>query len=159
MTHVELVHRAGKWLKSIGCTAVMTELSAATMHGETPDAIGWYNGNSIIVECKTSRRDFITDQKKPFRMVPEKGVGSHRLYLCPEDMIAASELPEGWGLLYASAEGMDIQRIVCPEGNCSWGNGTFKNKRCMDSEIRILLSFVRRNKIKDSYVSADSRRI
>jgi len=146
MTHAKLVERAGKWLLSIGCTAVMTELTAATMHGETPDAIGWYNGSSILIECKASRNDFLSDQKKPFRTAPEKGVGAHRLFMCPEEMIAVSELPEGWGLLYASSERKDVKRIVCPDGNCNWGNGSFKNNRCMDSEVRLLLSFIRRGK-------------
>ena len=62
-THAELVKRAEHWLmKTVGCSFCLTELT--TSAGEIPDAIGWKNGRSILIECKATRADFLSDKKK-----------------------------------------------------------------------------------------------
>ena len=147
MTHTELVERAGKWLKSFGCSVVLCELTAATTHGEIPDAIGWKSGRSILIECKTSRADFLTDKKKPFRQHPEDGLGANRLYMCQEGLIQKDDLPVGWGLLWVS--GKRVKRIVAPKGNYFPHDGDVATHydRDRDGEIALLLSVIRRNKI------------
>ena len=68
MTHDQLVARAKHWLlNTYGCGFAFAELTACTNSGEIPDAIGFKYGHSILVECKTSRSDFLSDKKKTFR--------------------------------------------------------------------------------------------
>jgi len=98
MTHTQLVDKAVRWLRSYRCGVVLSE--QACVSGEMPDAIGWKQAShSVLVECKTSRADFLADRAKPFRQKPEKGVGSERFYLTPPGLIETAELPPGWGLL------------------------------------------------------------
>ena len=98
MTHAQLVERAVRWLRWYRCGVVLSE--QACVSGEMPDAIGWKKqSHSVLVECKVSRSDFLADRDKPFRLKPEKGVGSERFYLTPPNLVRAEELPVGWGLL------------------------------------------------------------
>lgn len=70
--------------------------------GEQPDALGFRSGVSVLIECKTSRPDFLADKKKKFRVDPAMGMGDWRFFLTPKGLISVSELPEGWGLLECS---------------------------------------------------------
>jgi len=98
MTHAQLVERAVRWLRWYRCGVVLSE--QACVSGEMPDAIGWKRANhSVLVECKVTRADFLADRSKPFRLQPEKGVGSERFYLTPPGLVKSAELPAGWGLL------------------------------------------------------------
>jgi hypothetical protein len=98
MTHVQLVERAVRWLRGYRCGVVLSE--QACVSGEMPDAIGWKKAcHSVLVECKVTRGDFLADRAKPFRMKPEKGVGSERFYMVPPGVVKIEELPSGWGLL------------------------------------------------------------
>lgn len=100
MTHKELVEASYKWvLKNASCGIAFKELK--TLAWEIPDVIGFGSGNhSVIVECKVSRSDFLSDKNKPFRANPQLGMGTHRFYCCPTGLIKPEELPEGWGLIY-----------------------------------------------------------
>lgn len=74
LSHAELCTRAVRWLKNTaGCTVAISEM--ASVAGETPDAIGWRHGVSILIEAKTSRADFRADRKKPWRQRPHIGMG------------------------------------------------------------------------------------
>jgi hypothetical protein len=98
MNHAQLVERAVRWLRSYRCGVVLSE--QACVSGEMPDAIGWKRANdSVLVECKLTRADFLADRGKPFRQKPEEGVGSERFYLTPSALLRLEELPPGWGLL------------------------------------------------------------
>jgi len=98
MTHAQLVERAVRWLRRYRCGVVLSE--QACVSGEMPDAIGWKQAcHSVLVECKVTRADFLADRGKPFRLRPEKGVGSERFYLTPPALVKIEELPPGWGLL------------------------------------------------------------
>jgi hypothetical protein len=98
MTHAQLVERAVRWLRSYRCGVVLSE--QACVSGEMPDAIGWKQAcHSVLVECKVTRGDFLADRDKPFRLKPDKGVGSERFYLTPPGLVKLEELPTGWGLL------------------------------------------------------------
>src|ERR1700683_5522569 len=80
MRHAQLVARAADWLRSrYGCGIVLSEQYCAS--GEVPDVIGWKAScQSVLVECKVSRADFLADAGKSFRVKPEEGLGSRRLY-------------------------------------------------------------------------------
>lgn len=103
MTHAELVELAAAWLRS-RCSVVITEMTAVSVTGECPDAIGW-SGSSHLVECKASRADFLADRKKAFRQFPEQGMGTFRYFLAPKGLIKPEELPSNWGLLEVSEAG------------------------------------------------------
>jgi len=95
MTHAQLVQRAVAWLRSYRCGVVLSE--QACLSGEMPDAIGWKRAcHSVLVECKTSRADFLADRDKPFRRKQELGLGCERFYLTPATMLRPEELPAGW---------------------------------------------------------------
>lgn len=110
-THEDLIGRAGRWLKnSRRCRSVLLEPSYGSP-SEVPDAIGWLGsgggtapGSSVLVECKTSRADFLADQGKSSRK-PGAGLGRERWYMTPPDLLDPGELPEGWGLLEVRGSG------------------------------------------------------
>ena len=108
MTHDELVIIAERWLlnsKGGGCGVVFRELTAYTDTGEIPDALGFSSWYSVLVECKVSRSDFLSDRKKHFRKIPENGMGVFRYYMCTAGLIAPEELPSKWGLIYVGEKG------------------------------------------------------
>src|SRR4029077_14008730 len=98
MTPALLVRNAVAWLRRYRCGVVLSE--QACISGEMPDAIGWKRScHSVLVECKTSRPDFLADRGKRFRQKPDTGVGCERFYLTPRQLVHIEELPVGWGLL------------------------------------------------------------
>lgn len=108
MTHDELVLLGRKWLSRplrgddgyrSRCALILTGLVALTSSGEIPDVIGWEWRESHLIECKTSVADFRADRQKPFRRVPELGMGKYRWYLAPAGVIPHDEVPANWGLL------------------------------------------------------------
>lgn len=64
LTHNFLVKRAIKWLYSYGCGFAVGEVRSLTVSDETPDAIGFKSNQSILIECKISRNDFLKDKNK-----------------------------------------------------------------------------------------------
>lgn len=103
MGHKELVEKAAKWLRTTNrniqfrCSIVIAELRTA--NSEVPDVIGFRHGGSVLIECKASRSDFLSDKKKYHRREPNKGMGDRRYFFAPKGLISVDELPEGWGLL------------------------------------------------------------
>lgn len=149
MTHEELVLKAERWLKSQGCGVVFRDtFKAATHNGELPDAIGWRDGLSLLIECKASKADFLADKRKRFRQNPETGMGDWRFFLCPPDIILVDDLPEGWGLLYAYPR--QIKKVHGVPGNCGWWHGKpfDGNKRC---ETQMMYSALRRMVVRGHF--------
>lgn len=105
LSHKDLVVRAERWLlKTYKCGFAFSELTACTNSGEIPDAIGFKYGNSVLVECKATRSDFLGDRKKQFRKMPEYGMGSLRYFMTPPGLVTEEEVKERyphWGLLIA----------------------------------------------------------
>lgn len=100
--HNNLCLRATKFLRNNGFSVAFDDrFQAVTGTGELPDAIGFRNGVSVIIEVKVSRSDFLADKKKHFRVKAESGMGDWRFFLCPPNLIKPEDLPDGWGLLYA----------------------------------------------------------
>jgi hypothetical protein len=73
-----------------------------------PDAIGFRavtaETETVLVEEKVSRGDFLADARKPHREVGN-GVGLFRYYMCPAGLISPDEVPERWGLLWVDQRG------------------------------------------------------
>ncbi|MGY5852437.1 MAG: hypothetical protein RTU92_02595 [Candidatus Thorarchaeota archaeon] len=113
MTHSELVEIGYKWLmKSVKCSFAFKEMRTYTK--ETPDVIGWKNNSSVLIECKASRSDFLTDVHKSFRQYG--GVGNYRFYLAPVGLLKHDDIPFKWGWLEANEKGGVVRRIA-PKGN------------------------------------------
>ena len=140
MTHDDLVKRAERWLKNtIHCRVVLCELVAYTRTGEVPDVIGWVGGKSILVEAKTSRADFLADQKKHFRYYHDTGLGDWRFYLTPPDLIRVDEIPGSWGVY--EVQGKTIRHL----GGAKYANASAAPfKSCKDSEVALLISALAR---------------
>ena len=101
-SHQDLVDRTAEWLSKhpkYKCRLVFKEVR--TVIKEIPDVIGFTKyGRSILIECKASRSDFLSDSKKSFRKRASLGIGLERFYACPKDLISVDELPSNWGLIY-----------------------------------------------------------
>lgn len=112
MTHNDLCLVAVKWLKRAnsnggpGCHVAVSECRSGWT-GEIPDAIGFraagFDDGSVVVECKTSRSDFLADKKKAHR--ESGGLGNWRYFMAPAGLIKPDELPTGWGLLEVNSRG------------------------------------------------------
>jgi hypothetical protein len=138
MTHAQLVEKAVRWLRHYRCGVVLSEQACAS--GEMPDAIGWKRAShSVLVECKVTRADFLSDRAKPFRLKPQQGVGCERFYLTPAAMLRREELPPGWGLLEVCGRGIEM---VYPSA---------KNQRTATGfryEMNLLLASLRRVEVR-----------
>lgn len=149
MTHDDLVKKAETWLlKTKGCGFAFSDLR--TINCETPDAIGFKSGMSILVEVKVSRNDFHADKKKIFRLNPSLGMGYFRYFLCPKGLIKPEDLPEKWGLLWANEKGV-IRQKVGPKGNI-WSSfdvaGFRFSKRNTQAEMNMMYSALRRLQLR-----------
>ncbi len=150
MTHEELRKEAVRWLTNTKhCGVVLSELRSAAL--ETPDAIGWKYGQSILVECKVSRSDFHANKDKP-SVRAGIGMGRQRYFLCPEGLIKVGDLDDlmesatgeltwdcsGYGLLWLCQSGRIAVKKEAPA-------------RATDhvGEIRMLVSALRRVKTRE----------
>ena len=149
MTHADLVKKAERWLLNTKrCAFVFTEL--VTIASEIPDAIGFRDmGVSMLVECKATRADFLSDYKKYHRREPQAGMGAYRFYMCPSGLIKPDELPDKWGLVYVNDKGR-CRQIVGPKSNvysigASTHNAQYRfNERSTRGETIMMMSALRR---------------
>lgn len=77
------------------------------------------------------------------------GVGLYRFFVCPPGEIKVSELPSGWGLLYATER--TIIEVLRPPGNAWPGPGTkvpawakFQHKPDPMAERQVLFALCRK---------------
>jgi len=119
LTHSELCLIAERFLRNNGFkVAFHDRFVAAVSTGEQPDAIGFRNLASCLIEAKCSRGDFLADRKKRFRIQPEIGMGDWRFFICEPGLIRIEELPEGWGLLHV--KGGRVHKVHGWPGNAVW---------------------------------------
>ena len=148
ITHDSLCIKAETFLKRHGFNVVFHDkFRAITPHGEQPDCIGFRSGVSCLIECKTSRADFLADRKKRFRVDPTLGMGDWRFMLTPKDLVKVEELPEGWGLLET-----DGKRVYKKHGfptNTCWMMKPFTG--CKQSELAMMYSALRRMVIRGHF--------
>lgn len=137
--HYQLCCEAGKWIKNIkygNYKYIAVELCCLTL--ENPDAWGTNGYNSVMIEVKTSRADFLKDKKKQFRneQFAKYAMGNYRYYLAPTGIINIEDLPEKWGLL--EWDGKKINTIKQAEEQKCENHG----------ELAMLCSIMRREGIK-----------
>ncbi|HBU7416013.1 hypothetical protein EXT91_02695, partial [Klebsiella quasipneumoniae subsp. similipneumoniae] len=101
LTHDELCQIAYQFLKRNGFKVCFHDrFVAVTSTGEQPDAMGFRNFASCLIEAKCSRADLLADRKKRFRQRPELGMGDWRFFISEPGIISVEDLPPGWGLLH-----------------------------------------------------------
>lgn len=135
MLHSTLVETGVRWLGR-RCSVVLYEFAAAG--DENPDVIGWASGaDSILIECKLTRSDFLRDATKTVRKNPRAGMGQRRYYLCPPEVIQVKDLPPKWGLLWTAKGHIVVKREA--RGHA---------ERNLVAEVRFLGSMLRRAQIR-----------
>ena len=145
-SHRKLVEISYEWLIK-RCGFAFKELRS--LSNECPDVLGFRADESILIECKVSRSDFLADKNKPFRKISCNGMGNYRLYCCPKGLIKKEELPEKWGLIYVNEKGKAILVHNCFN---SKGGNMFLEENRFDSnrveEMRMLYTALRRLHIR-----------
>lgn len=59
---------------------------------------------TIAVEVKVTRADFLSDVRNPLKQAPWREATTRHAYAVPHGLVAPNEVPEGSGLLYVSVE-------------------------------------------------------
>ena len=137
ISHKELVDRAFTYLRfSLNCSIAFKERVGST--SENPDAIGFRQGFSYLIECKASRVDFVADSDKSFRQNPENGMGFERYIMAPVGLLEPVEMPNGWGLLEVG----EIARKYRPV-RTACDSASFV-ERNLQAEVSYLVSAMRR---------------
>ncbi|HEX9118965.1 MAG TPA: hypothetical protein VF840_00345 [Terriglobales bacterium] len=141
MTHSALVELAVRWLRTTyRCGIILSEQACCT--GEVPDVVGWKGHcRSVLVECKISRADFLADRGKPWRLDPQGALGCERFYMAPAGLIAAAELPPGWGLLEVRGRKVEIA-VACNKRK------SLRTPEGLLNEMNLLLASLRRVEIR-----------
>lgn len=146
MTHDELCRMAASFLKRNKFGVVFDDrFRAITGTGECPDALGFRNGCSVLIEVKVSRADYLRDKKKHFRAKPEMGMGDWRFYMAPKGLIRQDELPAGWGLLEVS-NGRVYKTCGWPKNTTMISGKPFKAHK--QAECDYMYSALRRMEIR-----------
>lgn len=116
LEHKKLVKIAQEWLMSQGCHLVLSEENSGT--SEVPDAIGWQSTTrsplSILVECKASRGDFLSDKRKSSRLDKSDSMGIVKYYMIPKGMVTLQEIPIDWGLLEVDPKTLKPKVVKTP---------------------------------------------
>ncbi|PHJ52793.1 hypothetical protein VF14_18295 [Nostoc linckia z18] len=137
-THDELCEIAVRWLNRRTAIAV-----SEIRHGaEIPDAIGFCGYGTVLIECKTSRGDFLKDFKKGCRK--SLGLGNYRYFMCPWGMVDAKELPPKWGLLWIKNGRVYLQSGARYYGHSNHEQWLFESDK--QTEWGILIQVARRLK-------------
>jgi len=139
LTHATITDIAYKWALKRFPVAYKEMKSIMS---EIPDVIGFRSGESIVIEVKISRSDFLRDFKKPHRT--GKAMGKYRFYCCPEGLVKVEELPDNWGLIEVCSKGKCV--VVHNPYNTMGGN-IWKNGFECDHELenRVMYSALRRS--------------
>lgn len=145
-THKELVDIAFEWAKSRH-GVVVKEFHCYT--NDMPDVFAFASDFSTMIECKTSRSDFLVDKKKTYRWSDgEYGMSNYRIYCTPKGLLNLDkDIPEKWGLLEVGDNGNARLAVDIFKGQNSifwYESNTYMAKQ----ERKILYSIARRATIK-----------
>lgn len=148
LTHDELCQIGYKFLKRNGFKVCFHDrFIAVTTTGEQPDAMGFRNHASCLIEAKCSRSDLLADRNKRFRKQPDLGMGDWRFFISEPGIISVEDLPSGWGLLHV-VNGK-VRKIHGWPGNALWACEEYKpftgNKQV---ECDYMLSALRRMELR-----------
>ena len=158
MTHKELVAVSCKFARKLGFPLVIPEAKSTV--DEIPDVIAFRGGgDSLVIECKVSRSDFLADKEKPFRKEPYLGMGLYRIYVVTENVLKEGELdllPEGWHLIVVDGKGKPVKGTLKNISNmalCIYRDPVTNMPilpfydRNVYAENAVLYSYIRKNKL------------
>lgn len=149
-THRQLEEAGAKWLSKSGywwsCKRIAIEPASPCL--ERPDVIGFAYGVTHVIECKTSRADFLRDFKKRWRATGDNPMGAYRWWLCEEGVITNNDLSgSGDGLLFVSADG--AVRIIRSPTRRS------EEERNVSGELCIMYTLLSKEAIKPVTIYCD----
>ncbi len=104
MSHTEITQHVVDFLFEMGYRIVCKEMHSRVT--EVPDIYAVDKVGSLVIEVKSTRKDFLADQKKQFRQRPTEGLGTFRYYASYEGIINIEDLPPKWGLMWVDANGV-----------------------------------------------------
>lgn len=138
--HSQIQAAAARWIQRqhagpnrySGCSVIAVD--PVTCAYEQPDVIGWQSCESVVVEVKVSRGDFLADSRKIHRTYTE-GLGNIRWFAAPMGMLKPEEMPDGWGLLEWTGRGFVVSKDCTRRALTQQG---------LAEERRILVSLLRR---------------
>lgn len=139
--HYKLCCLGAKWMQKqdYGSYKYIT-VELVCIGAENPDVWGTNGYNSMLIEVKTSRADFLKDKKKFVRQEQNSkyATGNYRFYLAPQCIISESELPQNWGLIEYDPETESLTTVKYASPIITENHG----------ELAILCSIMRRENIK-----------
>ncbi len=91
----------------LGCHVAASELRIGGQH---PDAMGWGDGRTLVIECKTTRRDFLKGKEKQVYADYHKDLGNLRWYLTPPNVVLCGDELHGWGHIVWHRGRADVRR-------------------------------------------------
>jgi len=152
MTHSDLINLALKWCRSRHrCKLVFAELSTRRTRKIIPDVLGFKpSGDSVLIECKTSRSDFMADRNKKHKG-KHRGPGLERWYLTSGHLVEPGEVPSGWGLAEVKAGRVYVKRV--PQVT----NRDHKSPTRRRDELSMLMAVIRRHELGVPWYSAKAR--
>lgn len=111
LTHDGIGEIVSRKLKSKGYDVAFSNMIDAGI-GEQPDCLGInIYGETILIEVKVSRPDFLQDKKKPWRK-DGKGIGKHRVYVTPVGLLKPEEIQYGWQLWEVSNNKSNSIKVI-----------------------------------------------
>ena len=157
LTHKTLCDLAHRWLMrpaskdGPGCQFALTETKASAV-AEIPDAIGFRYDESIVIEVKVSRADFLKEKDKPHRLEPASGMGLFRYFMAPAGVIDVADIPDRWGLIEVSARKsikvvrghVHVHYVESPDGHWTRDYSPWRFERDVSNEIAFLVRMLQR---------------
>lgn len=139
--HYKLCCLGAKWMqKQVYGSYKYIAVELVCIGAENPDVWGTNGYNSMLIEVKTSRADFLKDKKKFARQEQNSkyATGNFRYYLAPDGIIDISEVPDDWGLITYNTETEELNTVKYAKEIKTENHG----------ELAILCSIMRRENIK-----------
>jgi len=141
MTHKELIECGYKWCLN-KCAFAFKDL--VTAGSEVPDVIGFNSSGSFLLEAKTTKADFLREQKEKWvRKNPQYGMGDWRFYITKKGLLKKEDLPEMWGLIEVNDKGKARIKYN-PFGKGNIYSHWTKNEKNDYAERQMMFSALRR---------------
>lgn len=143
MTHDDLVKFSVCYARELGFPLSIAGLVTANRSGEIPDVLAFRGGgDSLLIECKVSRSDFLRDLRKPFRQAYETGMGAYRMYVTLPNVVPQSFIDQSrW--LVVEYDGAEIVKRT-PFKSLAVEDERVFNVRNTRAELAYMYSYVRR---------------
>jgi hypothetical protein len=114
-THAAMIERAESWLINTWRAGIVLTNCARQDGREIADVFAARHSgdDTMIIECKVSRADFLADLKKQHRQ-DGMALGNRRYYFVPDGLVLPEEIPNPWGLIYWQTNKRVWAKIALP---------------------------------------------